>query len=68
MPGVKTYDVKMNVDERGFFAEITRDDWKDLLRESNIVEANLSFTLLEELSMHRHNRGDLAEDCRRSGL
>jgi len=28
LPGVRAYDLRKNVDERGFFAEILRDDWR----------------------------------------
>ncbi len=37
LPGVTTYDLKKNVDERGFFTEILRDDWRELLQDDNIV-------------------------------
>jgi len=44
LPGVRTLDLKKNVDERGFFAEIIRQDWKDLLDDDSIVQTNLSFS------------------------
>jgi dTDP-4-dehydrorhamnose 3,5-epimerase len=60
LPGVKTYDLKKNVDERGFFAEILRDDWKDLLADDTIVQANLSFTYPGLIkAWHRHSRGQV---------
>ncbi len=60
LPGVKVYDLRKNVDERGFFAEILRQDWKDLLGEDNIVQANLSFTYPGMIrAWHRHNRGQV---------
>ncbi len=60
LPGVKIQDVKRNVDERGFFAEIIRDDWKDLLGEDTIVQANLSFSYPGMIrGWHRHNRGQV---------
>ena len=31
LPGVKDTDLKKNIDERGYFAEILREDWTDLL-------------------------------------
>jgi len=40
--GVKTLDTKKNVDERGLFAEVVRQDWKDLLVNDSMVQANLS--------------------------
>jgi dTDP-4-dehydrorhamnose 3,5-epimerase len=60
LPGVKTYDVKKNIDERGFFAEVLRADWKELLGEDTIVQANLSFTYPGMIrAWHRHNRGQV---------
>ncbi len=31
LPGVRVHDVNKRIDERGFFAEIVRNDWKDFL-------------------------------------
>ena len=60
LPGVKTIDIKKNVDERGFFAEIQREDWKDLLSDDKIVQANLSYTYPGMIrAWHRHNRGQV---------
>ena len=48
------------MDERGFFAEILRDDWKDLLSEDKLVQANLSFTYPGMIrAWHRHDRGQV---------
>ncbi len=60
LPGVTTYDLKKNVDERGFFTEILRDDWRELLQDDNIVQANLSFSYPGMIrAWHRHNRGQV---------
>ena len=60
LPGVKVYDLKKNVDERGFFAEILRQDWKDLLLEDTIVQANLSSSFPGMIrAWHKHNRGQV---------
>lgn len=60
LPGVRVQDLKKNVDERGFFAEVIRLDWKDLLGEDSIVQANLSFTYPGTIrAWHRHNRGQV---------
>ncbi len=60
LPGVKVHDLRKNVDERGFFAEIMREDWKDLLVEDKIVQANLSFSYPGIIrGWHRHNRGQV---------
>lgn len=45
LPGVKVVDVRKNVDERGFFGELMREDWNELLDGDRIVQANLSFSL-----------------------
>lgn len=60
LPGVRVYDLKKNVDERGFFAEIFREDWKDLLSEDTVVQANLSFSFPGMIrAWHRHDRGQV---------
>ncbi len=60
LPGVRVHDAKKTVDERGFFAEILRQDWKDLLSEDTIVQANLSFSFPGMIrAWHRHNRGQV---------
>ncbi len=60
LSGVKVYDLKTNVDERGFFAEVLRQDWKELLGEDNIVQTNLSYSYPGMVrAWHRHNRGQV---------
>ncbi len=60
LSGVRIFDPKKNVDERGYFAEILRQDWKELLGEDNLVQANLSFTYPGMIrAWHRHNRGQV---------
>lgn len=60
LPGVRAYDLKLIPDERGFFAEILRDDWKDLLVEDRIVQANISMSHPGMVrAWHRHNRGQV---------
>ncbi len=60
LPGVRVYDLKKNIDERGFFAEIFRQDWKGLLSEDTIVQANLSFSFPGMIrAWHRHDRGQV---------
>jgi len=60
LPGVKIHDVRKNIDERGFFAEILREDWKDLLAEDKIFQANLSFSYPGMIrAWHRHVRGQV---------
>ncbi len=60
LPGVKVYEPRKNVDERGFFAEVLRQDWKDLLGEDIIVQANLSFSYPGMIrAWHRHSQGQV---------
>jgi dTDP-4-dehydrorhamnose 3,5-epimerase len=60
LPGFKVQDLKKNVDERGFFAEIYREDWKDLLGDDNILQANLSYSYPGMIrAWHRHDRGQV---------
>ncbi len=60
LPGVKVNDLSRNVDERGFFAELFRDDWRELLGDDKIVQANLSFTYPGMIrAWHRHDRGQV---------
>ena len=60
LPGVRLFEVRKNIDERGFFAEIIRQDWKELLADDTIVQANLSFTYPGMIrAWHRHNRGQV---------
>jgi dTDP-4-dehydrorhamnose 3,5-epimerase len=60
LPGFKVLDLKKNVDERGFFAEIYREDWKDLLGDDKIVQANLSYSYPGMIrAWHKHSRGQV---------
>ncbi|RLE90537.1 MAG: dTDP-4-dehydrorhamnose 3,5-epimerase [Thermoprotei archaeon] len=47
-------------DERGIFTEIMRADWKDLLGEDSIMQANLSITYPGIVrAWHKHERGQV---------
>jgi len=60
LEGVKTYDIKKSPDERGFFSEILRQDWKDLLENEWITQANLSYSYPGIIrAWHRHLRGQV---------
>jgi dTDP-4-dehydrorhamnose 3,5-epimerase len=60
LDGVRVYDLKTNVDERGFFAELFRHDWKELLGDDSIVQTNLSCSYPGMVrAWHRHNRGQV---------
>jgi len=60
LPGVKIRDLKKLPDERGFFTEILRMDWQDLLDGDNVVQANLSMSYPGIIrAWHRHKRGQV---------
>ncbi len=60
LEGVKTYELKKFPDERGFFCEILRRDWKDILGEEWIAQTNLSYSYPEIIrAWHRHLRGQV---------
>ncbi len=60
LPGVKTCDLKINPDERGFFSEVFRQDWKELLGDEWIKQANLSYSYPGIVrAWHRHRRGQI---------
>lgn len=57
LDGVRFYELKKFPDERGFFAEILRQDWKDLLGKEWVVQANLSHSYPGIVrAWHRHLR------------
>lgn len=58
LKGITVRPIKRLNDERGFFAEVFREDWKDLLSEERPVQANLSATYSGTIrAWHRHVRG-----------
>ena len=58
--GIVIKDLKKHVDERGFFAELLRDDWKEVILEDKIVQFNLSFSYPNVVrAWHRHMRGQV---------
>jgi dTDP-4-dehydrorhamnose 3,5-epimerase len=59
LPGVRTYDLGLIPDERGFFSEAIRQDWGEVVQES-ILQANLSFTYPNTVrAWHRHVGGQV---------
>ncbi len=64
LPGVKIYDIKRILDERGFFAELLRLDWKNFVGSDNIVQINLSMSNPRIIrAWHRHSRGQVDYFC-----
>ncbi|MCX6777208.1 MAG: dTDP-4-dehydrorhamnose 3,5-epimerase family protein [Candidatus Micrarchaeota archaeon] len=60
LEGVKVTDIKKLPDERGFFAEVFREDWKEFLGDDKIAQANLSMVYPGIIkAWHRHTRGQV---------
>jgi dTDP-4-dehydrorhamnose 3,5-epimerase len=60
LKGVKVQEINIIPDERGFFAEALRQDWKDLLEEEWIVQANISYSYPNIVrAWHKHERGQV---------
>lgn len=60
LEGLGGYEVKKLPDERGFFAEVLRQDWKDLLGDEWVVQVNLSMSYPGIIrAWHRHTRGQV---------
>ena len=58
LQGIKIRSIRRFPDERGFFTEVMRKDWKDLFGEDTIAQANFSFTYPDVIrAWHRHLRG-----------
>ena len=56
--GIRIKPIHRFPDERGFFIEVMRSDWKDLFGEENVAQANLSFTYPGVIrAWHRHVKG-----------
>ena len=60
LPGVRSCDLKLLPDERGFFMETLRLDWKEFFQEDQILQVNTSFTYPGIVrAWHRHLRGQV---------
>lgn len=60
LKGVKTQEINVLPDERGFFAETLRLDWKELLEEGWIEQANVSYSYPNMVrAWHKHERGQI---------
>ena len=59
LEGIQIKPLKRRSDERGFFVELMRKDWKELFKE-DIVQANLSISYPGIIrAWHRHLRGQV---------
>jgi len=60
LPGVRTCDLNVLPDERGFFSEAFRRDWKDLIGDDEIAQVNVSYSYPGIVrAWHRHRRGQV---------
>jgi len=60
LKGVKTYEITLFPDERGFFSEALRVDWKEFLEDEQISQTNLSFSYPNVIrAWHKHLRGQI---------
>ena len=60
LKGVKTYEIEILPDERGFFTEALRADWKEFLEDEQITQINLSYSYPHVVrAWHKHTRGQI---------
>ena len=60
LKGIIVKHLKQFFDERGSFTELMRTDWKEILGEDKIVQANFSVSYPEIVrAWHRHLRGQV---------
>jgi dTDP-4-dehydrorhamnose 3,5-epimerase len=60
LQGIRIRPIRRLSDERGFFTEVMRKDWKELFGEDTIAQANFSFTYPDVIrAWHRHVRGQV---------
>jgi dTDP-4-dehydrorhamnose 3,5-epimerase len=60
LQGIRIRPIKRISDERGFFTEVMRKDWKELFAEDTIAQANFSFTYPDVIrAWHRHVKGQV---------
>jgi len=60
LEGVIIKPLKKFADERGFFTEIFRKDWKEIFGKDDIIQANLSISYPNIIrAWHKHERGQV---------
>jgi dTDP-4-dehydrorhamnose 3,5-epimerase len=60
LKGVKTYEINILPDERGFFSEALRTDWKEFLEDEQVMQINLSYSYPNVVrAWHKHARGQI---------
>lgn len=60
LSGVKTYEIELLPDERGFFSEALRTDWKEFLEGEQVEQINLSYSFPNIVrAWHKHLLGQI---------
>jgi dTDP-4-dehydrorhamnose 3,5-epimerase len=60
LKGVKTNEINILPDERGFFAEALRQDWKEMFEDEWITQVNVSSSYPNIVrAWHKHLRGQV---------
>ncbi len=60
LKGVKTQEINPLPDERGFFAEALRQDWKEFLEDQSMEQTNVSYSYPNIVrAWHKHLRGQV---------
>ena len=60
LEGIRLLTIPKFIDERGFFSEILRDDWKEFFDDQLPKQANLSKSFPGIIrAWHRHDRGQI---------
>jgi dTDP-4-dehydrorhamnose 3,5-epimerase len=60
LPGIRSYQLTRHADERGFFAEVLRQDWAELLGDDIVAQTAISVSQPGVIrAWHRHSRGQI---------
>ena len=60
LKGVRTCPINILPDERGFFSEALRTDWKEFLEGESVNQINLSYSYPNIVrAWHKHTRGQI---------
>lgn len=60
LQGIRIKPIQRFADERGFFSEVMRRDWKDLFENDAVAQSNFSYTYPGIIrAWHRHLKGQV---------
>ena len=60
LKGVRIQEIKLLPDERGFFGEALRIDWKEFMQEEQVKQVNLSCSYPDIIrAWHKHAEGQI---------